>query len=1076
MEIIFGLLLSLQLFVGDLHSFTPEETSWRSNHNVPNSSFGFAWNYSLPARNFEYDLHFQLLHSTSSTNYTEFRLFSFESDTFLLRVGNAQDKLLLIRKNLSSEKVLISSIDGRSQVSSSNNIFRIRIRYQEQKIGLFSQINNETEFKTEGVFSIDLDHINIHQNAGIRVFQSTASFFGKHRFFWWKLNPIYPDLIGPKLRTYTYDKQFLTLVFDEEIKFDSLKIFVNQIPIIYDSLGKNSLIFKMDKIPPTWVNFKLNNLMDSLKNFSFIDTNLLIYFPKYSDLVINEIFPDPTPVYFMPNAEFLELKNCSAFPINLKDIFLNDDRSQYLLPNFELKPNDYALLFDQRDSLLFKSFRNLVPLEKWVSLTNSGKFLSLSSKYGDILDSVRYDWNWVKDNNKYAGGFSLERINSYANCLKPNENWQVCPLAWGATPGFENASEKSIKDSLAPRVIQVSVDYYKNVKIIFDEYLFSIDSIQINNTWVHDFYLKDNSLEFIHSETASSSWTIRLFGIKDCLGNINLLEHINYEFWLSEIPKRGDLIISEILADAFPVRRLPDTEYVEIYNKSDKFLYLGSLKFCRDNNCAVLPDFYLEPNSYAVLSDYFSASKFDTNVLVIPVINFPDLLSGGASIYLRNQNGVLLDKVVYHSSWYQDAFKKEGGYSLERLSIDNFCAKPFVESMDLMGGTPGRENSVSENSSNDFSREDPVIAYLINSRLAVLELNYPCYELNHDKIKLIPEESEPVKIMSDSNNLGRFFIFFDQDLDLDQKYELFIDSFYNCKGNLINHEFKLSYCRHPKVGELLINEILFNPKTGQNDYIELYNNSLDYINISGINIADAEDLFGPARNKVSINQNYCISPGSYVLLCEDFSKSINEYNNILKERIINIALVSMPDDQGIIQLYDSNFNLMDAFSYSEKMHHFLIKDREGKSLEKVNPNSISYSTDALWVSAATENNYGSPTRENSQFLSSGNSSNSILNVFPLGISPDNNGYRDFMEINIKSPAPDYYAKIEIINIMGQEIYDFGGVKLLGNGLKLIWEGQDKWGNRVNNGHYFIRVELVKGEEKMRETKTIAVGE
>ncbi len=81
-----------------------------------------------------------------------------------------------------------------------------------------------------------------------------------------------------------------------------------------------------------------------------------------------------------------------------------------------------------------------------------------------------------------------------------------------------------------------------------------------------------------------------------------------------------------------------------------------------------------------------------------------------------------------------------------------------------------------------------------------------------------------------------------------------------------------------------------------------------------------------------------------------------------------------------------------------------------------------------------------------------------------------------MEINIKSPAPDYYAKIEIINIMGQEIYDFGGVKLLGNGLKLIWEGQDKWGNRVNNGHYFIRVELVKGDEKIRETKTIAVGE
>lgn len=1076
MEILFGLLLSLQIFTGDLSSFSPEDGCWRSNHTVANSNFGFSWNYRLPARDFEYDFHFQLSHSTSSTNYTEFRLFHFQADSFLLRVGNAQDKLLIIRKNLSSEKVLIASIDGRSQLSSSNNIFRIKIRYQNQRLSLLSQINNENEFKTDGYVDIDLDGLGNNQNAAIRVFQSTASFFGKHRFFWWKVNPIFPDLSGPKLSSYHYDKQKLSLIFDEDLRIDSLEVFVNQNSVAWDSLVRNILYFDMAKIPSGMLNFQLFNLADSLSNINNLDTNLLVYFPVYGDVIINEIFPDPSPVYFMPNAEFLEIKNMSAYPINLKDVTLNDDRSSYYLPDFELKAFDYALLFDHRDSALFKTFRNLVPLDKWVSLTNSGKFLSLSSKYGDILDSVRYDWNWVKDNNKYLGGFSLERVNSYPNCLKPSDNWQVCPLAWGGTPGFKNASAQDFQDKYAPKISSLSVDYYKNVKLVFDEFLFSVDSLQLNNKPIFDFYIRDNFIEFKHSETASNDWIIGVYGVKDCLGNSDSLSVFNYKFNNSEIPKRGDILISEFLADAFPVRKLPDTEYVELFNKSDKYLYLGGTKICRDNNCAVLPDFYMEPNSYVILCDYFAEHKFETAIEVIPVINFPDLLSGGASIFYRNQEGLLLDKVLYHSSWYKDAFKRDGGFSLERSSFNDFCAEDFIESQDPMGGSPGLANSVQEIKLKDFSRTDALKVMIIHSRIAVLEMDHACNEFGLEHIQILPEHAQVIRVEADSNDMGKFYLYFDSDLSLNQSYNLLIDSFFNCAGLMVSYEFKMVHCKHPKTEQILINEILFNPKTGFNDYVELFNNSMDYLNLYGLYLANSDDLFGLAKDKVVINKNYCLEPGSYVLLGDDFSNASPNYKNVIQERLIPMSLISMPDDKGIIQVYDSNFNLLDAFSYSEKMHHFLIKDREGKALEKVNPRSISYASDALWVSASSENNFGSPTRENSQMFDGQNIPASVLNVWPLGISPDNNGYRDFMEIIVKGPEADFYVKAEIINVLGQVIYDFGGVKLLGNELKLLWEGQDKWGNRVNNGHYFIRVELVKGEKSIREIKTIAVGE
>ena len=35
------------------------------------------------------------------------------------------------------------------------------------------------------------------------------------------------------------------------------------------------------------------------------------------DIVIDELFPDPSPVIDLPNSEFIELKNVSSLPINL---------------------------------------------------------------------------------------------------------------------------------------------------------------------------------------------------------------------------------------------------------------------------------------------------------------------------------------------------------------------------------------------------------------------------------------------------------------------------------------------------------------------------------------------------------------------------------------------------------------------------------------------------------------------------------------------------------------------------------------------------------------------------------------
>ena len=61
----------------------------------------------------------------------------------------------------------------------------------------------------------------------------------------------------------------------------------------------------------------------------------------------------------------------------------------------------------------------------------------------------------------------------------------------------------------------------------------------------------------------------------------------------------------------------------------------------------------------------------------------------------ENPSGQVIDYLVYSDSWYQDAIKDDGGWSLERKNPFNPCSsdKNWIASIDPSGGTPGRKNS-----------------------------------------------------------------------------------------------------------------------------------------------------------------------------------------------------------------------------------------------------------------------------------------------------------------------------------------------------------------------------------------------
>ncbi|RYY00036.1 MAG: hypothetical protein EOO35_00760 [Cyanobacteriota bacterium] len=79
------------------------------------------------------------------------------------------------------------------------------------------------------------------------------------------------------------------------------------------------------------------------------------------------------------------------------------------------------------------------------------------------------------------------------------------------------------------------------------------------------------------------------------------------------------------------------------------------------------------------------------------------------------------------------------------------------------------------------------------------------------------------------------------------------------------------------------------------------------------------------------------------------------------------SLPTFPNESGTVILLDANKKLFDRFDYIENLHHVMVDNKAGVSLEKADYNipSAQYSN---WHSAAASEGYATPGYANSQGL------------------------------------------------------------------------------------------------------------
>lgn len=542
---------------------------------------------------------------------------------------------------------------------------------------------------------------------------------------------------------------------------------------------------------------------------------------------------------------------------------------------------------------------------------------------------------------------------------------------------------------------------------------------------------------------------------------------------------RYDVVIDEIMADPTPQIGLPNNEWIELRNTTSAPVNLQGWRIGDSGGqSGPMPDFTLNPDSIVIVCTGSAVAALSAFGDAISVTNFPSLSNDGEQLFLASPNGQIIHGLSFSSSWYKNELKKEGGWTLEMIDTHNPCGggDNWIASNNNAGGTPGTINSVdavdTDNTSpklkNAYAKDNTTIVLVFDEPVDSLASSTVANYTIDGGISLITAETLQVlfsEVQLKTNN----------PLTENVVYNITANNIADCKGNTIgaDNKAKVGLATEALPGDAIVNEILFDPRSGGYDYVEFYNKSNK--------IFDASHLYMANRNSVGVISSliqvsttpFNIFPGDYFVITENADNLALNYLIQNPKAILPVtSLPSLPDDEGYALLINQQGTLIDEVNYSDDWHFKLIDNAEGVSLERVDPEGPTQSA-GNWHSAASTAGYGTPGYKNSQFKNL-QSINAEILVTPKVFSPDNDGFDDLATIQYKMDQPGYVANITIFDAAGRPVRNLVRNGTLATSGYWNWDGLDDKGLKLAIGTYIIFTEIFNEQGKKDSFKNVVV--
>ncbi|RYZ53590.1 MAG: hypothetical protein EOO14_15290, partial [Chitinophagaceae bacterium] len=314
-------------------------------------------------------------------------------------------------------------------------------------------------------------------------------------------------------------------------------------------------------------------------------------------------------------------------------------------------------------------------------------------------------------------------------------------------------------------------------------------------------------------------------------------------------------------------------------------------------------------------------------------------------------------------------------------------------------------------------------------------------------------------------------------LQANQVYTVTATNLTDCKGNTLGayNKTRVGLPQPAKSTDVVINEILFNPAAGSNDYVEIYNRSNKIIDAATLTLANRNSSGAVASLRKLSDEALYLFPGDYLVITEDRDALAKVYHVKNSDAVVQVSsLPSFPDDKGTVVLLNSTGEVVDELAYHKDWHFALVSEPEGVSLERLDPAGPTQNKNN-WHSAAATAGYGTPGYQNSQYRATENTVATIT-ISPPIFSPDGDGFDDVATIHYQLAETGFVANVSIFDASGRLVRYLVKNDLLSKKGFWKWDGLGERMNQLPMGVYIIFVELFNLEGKRQHVKkTVVLG-
>ncbi|MCU0376400.1 MAG: lamin tail domain-containing protein [Chitinophagaceae bacterium] len=563
-------------------------------------------------------------------------------------------------------------------------------------------------------------------------------------------------------------------------------------------------------------------------------------------------------------------------------------------------------------------------------------------------------------------------------------------------------------------------------------------------------------LSFAANFPNGANLTLTVNVIADLAGNVLNNASAAFSFYT---PQRYDVVIHEIMADPSPAVGLPVANWIELRNTSAFAINLQGYRLVRAGSISgPLPNVVLRPDSFLIVCTGSAVPALSPFGHTVAVVSFPTLPVGGDLIWLQDNNGSLMHAVAYTPNWYQNPVN-------EMIDARNACSgsSNWRASNNPAGGTPGRPNSIA---ASNTDRNAPALlqAFAPNNTTLLLTFSEP-----------LDSAASAAAAYAVSNGLGNASaasllppLFTQVQLTLANAmqpgvvYTITATGVRDCSGNALSTAANTAKAGLAAVADsldIVVNEILFNPKPLGVDYVEFYNRSNKVLDAASLFFTNRSSTTGNPGALIPLSTvNRLIFPGEYYVVTENPELVKQQFTVPNEAWLATSDMPSLPDDKGTILLLNQNGRTVEEVSYDQRWHFALVDNNEGIALERIDYNRPGQQADN-WTSAAASAGFGTPTGPNSQFRTNLNVPSGSITLNPPLFSPDNDGFEDFTLIEWQLNQPGYVGNLIIMDAAGRQVRILQRNTTLAARGSFRWDGLNDQQQRLPVGNYVVWFEV-----------------